>query len=287
VKNLHIVIVSGLSGAGKSYALHAFEDIGFFCIDNLPPPLMPVFLDLCARSTSDIVKIALGVDIRERGFLVDFLTEYDRVRQGGYRVELIFLEAKDEVLVRRFSETRRPHPLAKAGRVIEGIQLERQQVAELRMKADRVIDTSELTVHQLKELLTQYYKDRDDTRRLPISIVSFGYKYGIPYDVDLLFDMRFLPNPNFVPELKPLTGRDDAVSRYIFNMPETEQFLARLYDFLDYVLPRYEQEGRSYLTIGIGCTGGRHRSVAIADHLGRYVSSRGYEMTVRHRDLER
>lgn len=282
-----MVIVSGLSGAGKSYALHCFEDLGFFCVDNLPPVLLPVFLDLCVHSTNTIRNAALGIDIREGGFLGDFFAQFDRLRQEGFQVELIFLEAKDEVLVRRFSESRRPHPLAKNLPVIEGIELERRQLAELRIKADRIIDTSDLSVHQLKDSLTAYYKDRADARRLQVSIVSFGYKYGIPYDADLMFDVRFLPNPNFVPELKSLSGRHESVAQFVLQRPETEQFLRRLGEFIDYVIPRYEQEGRAYLTVGIGCTGGRHRSVAITDYLANVMTNRGYEVVVRHRDLER
>lgn len=287
MKPIKIVVVSGLSGSGKSHALNCLEDLGFFCVDNLPPALLPVFAELCEQSTSEIEKTAIGIDIRERGFLNDFLVESERLRQRGSSMELLFLEAEDEVLVRRFSESRRPHPLAKNRTVIEGIQAERLQLAELRKRADQIIDTSDLTVHQLKDTLVRYHKERDKSRPFPISIISFGYKHGVPYEVDLVFDVRFLPNPNFVPELKALTGQDRNVADFVMKAAESSEYFKRLTSFLDYLVPQFDREGRSYLTIGIGCTGGRHRSVAIANALAEHLISKSYDAKARHRDVER
>ncbi|MBI3610659.1 MAG: RNase adapter RapZ [Nitrospirae bacterium] len=285
--DLKLVIVSGLSGSGKTTALKCFEDLGFFCVDNLPPTLLPVFANLCMQSSSRIKKVAVGMDIRERDFLQDFLTVSDRMKHDGYSHELIFFEAKDEVLVRRFSETRRPHPLAKNRLVLEGIRQEREELAELKRRSDRIIDTSAFTIHQLKEVVSQYYADRGESRKPSITIISFGYKYGIPYEIDLLFDARFLQNPNFVAELKPLTGEDPAVRKYIFERPEARKFIDQVKSFLAFLIPFYEKEERPYLTVAIGCTGGRHRSVAVAHRLSTDLKAAHYEVTVRHRDIER
>lgn len=285
MKNVRLVIISGLSGSGKSYVIKYFEDLGFFCIDNLPPQLLPKFVELCSQSRSEITKAALGVDIRERDFLGNFLNVFDQLREEGYPMELLFLEARDEVLLRRFSETRRPHPLAKEGSVVEGIRLEREKLSDLKKRADKIIDTSDYNVHQLKEVITRYYLEKGEAAHLNISLVSFGFKFGIPYDLDLLFDVRFLSNPNFERELKPLTGEDARVLRYILATGETKLFLEKLYDFLDLLLPLYEKEGKSYLTIGIGCTGGRHRSVAVVSLLRDYLKEKGLRVDWRHRDI--
>jgi UPF0042 nucleotide-binding protein len=286
VRDLLIVIISGLSGSGKSYAIKCFEDLGFYCVDNLPSTLVPTFVALCAQSGEEISKVALGIDIRERDFLGEFLTVFDRLKEEGTRLEMLFLEAREDVLVRRFSETRRPHPLARDKPVIEGIRIEQARLMELRKRADRIVDTSDYTVHQLKDLLSRYYLESGESKRLQISLVSFGYKYGMPYDCDLLFDLRFLQNPNFVPEIRSLTGNDQRVVEYIMKFPETQQFYERLLGFIDYLIPLYEKEGRAYLNIGMGCTGGRHRSVAIVNQVGDYLMKKGYEIAVRHRDVQ-
>ena len=279
------MIVSGLSGSGKSHALRCFEDFGFFCVDNLPPPLLPKFAELCLQSIHGIRQVALGVDIRERDFLDEFFTIFDRLRASGYQIEILFMEARDEVLVRRFSETRRPHPLAKAMSIIEGIQLERHRLADLKKRADLILDTSDYSVHQLKEVISRHYCRERSSLRLQVTLISFGFKFGIPYELDLLFDVRFLVNPNFVEELRPLTGKDSRVMEYIMQRPEASEFLKCLFELLDLTLPLYEREGRSYLTVGIGCTGGMHRSVAIVEKVRDYLQAKGYNPLVRHRDV--
>ena len=280
-----IVIVSGLSGAGKSHVLHCFEDVGFFCVDNLPPPLIPTFVHLCTQGESRSQRIGLGIDIRGREFLAQSFATIERLKSQGYRVEILFLEARDEVLVRRFSETRRPHPLARDRPIVEGIAQEREELQELRNRADLIIDTSGYTVHELKAFIAQRYLDR--AQGMAVTLISFGYKYGPPYQADLLFDVRFLKNPNFVEPLRPLSGEDPRVASYVLGQPETGEFVGRLEGLIDFLLPLYEAEGRTYLTIGVGCTGGRHRSVVVIERLRAYFEKRGVQPTVRHRDLDR
>jgi UPF0042 nucleotide-binding protein len=285
VKDLQIVIVSGLSGAGKSHALRCFEDFGFFCVDNLPPPLLLKFAELCLHSVPEIRQVALGIDIRERDFWDEFLVTLDTLKSTGYRVEILFLEARDEVLVRRFSETRRPHPLAIGMPMIEGIQLERGRLADLKKRADLTLDTSDYSVHQLKEVISRHYRRERVNERLHVTLISFGFKFGIPYELDLLFDARFLSNPNFVEDLRSLTGKDPRVMEYIMQRSEATEFLKSLFHLLDLTLPLYEREGRSYLTIGVGCTGGMHRSVAVVEKVKDYLITKGYDPLVRHRDI--
>lgn len=279
-----IVIVSGLSGAGKSHVLHCFEDVGFFCVDNLPPPLIPTFIHLYTQSEHNNHRIALGIDIRGRDFAQKFAA-IERFKQSGFRVEILFLEARDDVLIRRFSETRRPHPLARSRPVIEGIAQERDELKDLRARADLIIDTSDYTVHQLKAFIAQRYVERQ--QGLAVTLCSFGYKFGLPHEADLVFDVRFLNNPNFVETLRPLSGQDPPVSAFVMEQPDTAKFLSRIENLIDFLLPLYEKEGRSYLTIGIGCTGGRHRSVAVAERLAQFFQQRGVSPTVRHRDIDR
>lgn len=285
-KGVRLVIISGLSGSGKSCAIKCFEDLGFFCIDNLPPQLLPKFVGLCQQSRNEISRAAIGVDIRERVFLREFLTVFDRLIEEGYQVELLFLEARDEIIQRRFSETRRPHPLAVEGSVADGIKREWDTLRELRRRATRIIDTSDFHVHKLKELVNHYYLETSASRHLNLSISSFGYKHGMPYDLDLLFDVRFLHNPFLIDELRPLSGNDQAVQDYIKSLPETALFLEKLYDFLDFLIPLYEKEGKSYLTIGIGCTGGRHRSVTIVNLLCEHLQAQDLLIHRQHRDLD-
>ena len=287
MNELRLIVVSGLSGAGKSYTIKCLEDLGFFCVDNLPPPFLPKFVDLCLQSPADIRRVALGVDIREREFLSEFLVIFDKMRHEGYTIELLFLEASEEVLVRRFSESRRPHPLAKDRPVIEGIRMERIQLQPLRDRSDQVIDTSFLSVQQLKEILTRHYVEQHEAKRLQLTMISFGYKYGIPFDADLLFDVRFLQNPQARQELKSLSGEDPKVVSYLLNDPAIGDFLRHLTDLFCFLIPLYEKDGRSYLTIGVGCTGGRHRSVAVVNELSNRLKNVGYEVSVRHRDIQR
>jgi UPF0042 nucleotide-binding protein len=280
-----IVVVSGLSGAGKSHTLKCLEDFGYFCVDNLPPSLLPMFVDLCTQSANRLVRLALGIDIREQSFLEDFWAVFERMKGEGFPIELMFLEARDEVLIRRFSESRRPHPLAQGHPLMEGIRKEREHLSRLREKAELVMDTSALTVHQLREVLERHFTADTASRRLLLTLVSFGYKNGIPHDADLLFDVRFLPNPNFVQDLRPLDGRNPRVAGYVLGRSEALTFLDKLSDWLRYLLPSYQKEGRAYLTIGIGCTGGQHRSVVIADRIGQILKQEGYEVVIRHRDI--
>ncbi len=286
-KNLRLVIISGLSGAGKSNALRCFEDLGFFCIDNLPPQLLPKLVELCTQSGNEINRIVLGVDIRERGFLHDFENVLNELIKSGYPIEIAYLDARDEVLVRRFSETRRPHPLAKDRPVIEGIKLERDRLKWLREKATLIIDTSDFNIHQLKEEIHRHFLEREKDKRIIVNIISFGFKYGVPYDIDTLFDVRFLPNPNFISHLKPMSGKDKDVSDYLLSAPQMALFLEKFFQFIDFLMTQYEEEGRYYLNIGIGCTGGRHRSVFVAETLAQHMKNNGIETTLRHRDVEK
>lgn len=283
---LNLVIVSGLSGSGKSHALKAFEDAGYFCIDNLPPALIPTFVELCNQQGGEISNVVLGVDARERVFFADLVGTLERVRALGYTIRLLFLEARDEVLVRRFSESRRPHPLLPHLPVLEGVRFEKERVAELRRHADRIIDTSDLTVHELRDVLTKEFSRGPATRRLTVTLLTFGYKFGVPYDIDLLFDVRFLKNPFFVPDLKPLPGDDPRVRAFVLSNPDAIDLLAHLESMLKFLIPLYEREQRSYLTIAIGCTGGRHRSVAIAGRLRESLGAIGHEVILKHRDLQ-
>jgi len=286
-ERLSFVFITGLSGAGKSYAIKCFEDMGFFCVDNLPTTLIPTFADLTARSGQTIRRVALGVDVREGEYLSHLLDAIRELKARGHGVEVLFLEASEEALVRRYHESRRRHPLAADGNVLEGIRAERKAMSHLREIADRIVDTSALTVHQLKELLVEHYVTPRTRAGLATSLVSFGFKHGVPFDADLVFDVRFLPNPHFVPGLRPFDGRDARVREFVLGNAEGRELLEHLKDFLKFLLPRYEREGKAYLTIAIGCTGGRHRSVALTEELKRFLDELGYAPTVAHRDLEK
>lgn len=284
---LEVVIVTGLAGSGKSTAIHVLEDLGYYCIDNLPPVLIPRFLELCERSLESIRRVALGIDLREGQFFADSADVVDELRGGGQRVHILFLDAADEVLIRRFSETRRPHPMAGTGGPMQGIQRERERLIPLRERAERILDTSALTVHQLRDELTRLYGDPQSSDRLTLTVVSFGYKFGVPTDADMVLDARFLANPYFVEELRPKTGMDAAVAEFVLARPETQDFLAAVDRLLVLALPLYQREGKTYFTIAVGCTGGRHRSVALVDRLAELLLEKGYRVRVRHRDLER
>ncbi len=284
---ISFVIITGLSGAGKSFAIKCLEDMGYFCVDNLPTTLIPTFAELCAQSSRPIQKIALGVDVREGEYLAHFVDALEALRARGHRVEVLFLEAADEALVRRYHETRRRHPLAGEGSVLDGIRAERHALAHLREVAGRVIDTTGLTVHQFKDRLTEAYSVQKAGGALTVSLVSFGFKYGLPYDADLVFDVRFLPNPHFVDEFRSLDGRDASAAEFVLSHDETRQFLARLEDLLEFLLPLYHREGKAYLTLAIGCTGGRHRSVTLVEALRTFLEAKGWQPLVRHRDLGR
>lgn len=282
-----IVVVTGLSGSGRSAALKAFEDIGFYCVDNLPLALLHSFVDYSRRSRA-ANRAAIGIDVREEGFVVLFPSLFGELKntRDDAQLELLFLDASDQTLVRRFSETRRPHPLARgATPLLDGIRKEREALAEVRKLADRTIDTSDFTVHDLRQAVERHYSGAGADRPMSITLVTFGYKFGTPYDVDLLFDMRFLPNPHFVRDLRPLTGEDAPVREYVMAKPESREFFERLIGFLEYLLPQYRSEGKSYLTIGFGCTGGRHRSVTMALLTAERLRANGYDVNVKHRDI--
>ncbi len=276
-----IVIITGLSGSGKTVALRALEDAGSFCVDNLPIGLIDSFASIVTKNRG-IRRIGIGIDIREKEFLSGIGTVLD-ILKGKYRTEILFLEAEKDVLLRRFKETRRPHPLG--GNIEEAIQTEKERLAVLKKAADRVIDTSSFTPHQLRHLVTSIYKIRTGKKPMTVVLISFGFKFGVPQNVDLLFDARFLPNPNFVPELKPLRGTDRKVSDYVFKSETTRIFVGKVKELIDFLIPQYIKEGRTYLTIGIGCTGGNHRSPAIAEKLRSYLKKHPIDMSVVHRDI--
>jgi len=284
---LQFVIVTGLSGAGKSQAVDAFEDAGWFCIDNLPPELVPTLVDLFRRQGSKVDRVAVVSDVRGGEYFGRLEQCLDELHERGVDHTLVFLEASNEALVRRFKETRRRHPLAAGGSVIDGIRNERRLLAGLRERANLVIDTSDTSVHELKARLNADLIQHTRRSNIVFAIVSFGYKYGIPIDADLLFDVRFLPNPHYDLRLRPLTGLDAEVREYVMQSTGTGEYLERLLPLLDFLFPRYAAEGKAHLTIGIGCTGGRHRSVALAEHIGKTYERQGYYTIVRHRDITR
>ena len=284
---LQFMMVSGASGSGKTQALKCLEDLGFFCVDNLPPALFQKFTELCAQPGKDVKKVALGIDIRERVFFDDLLSNLEALQDNGCQVELLFLEAQDDILVRRFSESRRPHPLLPQRPVIEGIHLERERLQGLRNRAHRVLDTSEFSVHDLKAWMIKHYREQEDEQALKISLLSFGYKFGIPVDVDLVLDVRFLRNPHFVPDLQPLTGEHDEIQQFVLNNQEGKDFLEHLRKLFAFLLPLFEREQRSYLTIAFGCTGGRHRSVAMSLQMRDVLKALGYDVTLRHREIQK
>ncbi|UCG81195.1 MAG: RNase adapter RapZ [Desulfobacterales bacterium] len=286
MKRGKIVIITGLSGSGKSTAIKALEDVGFFCVDNLPVALLPKFLELRAYSDLEISKIALVMDIREKDFVSTYSDVLDRLRGLGYRFEILFLEASEEILLRRYSETRMHHPLARGRSLLEAIHNERAQLEGLKGISDKVIDTSHYNVHELKAVILGHVLKAIQTGHVEVHVLSFGYKYGIPHDADLVIDVRFLPNPYFVPELKRLDGMAPEVQAFVKRWDETQIFLKKYLDLLDYLIPLYEKEGKSYLTVAVGCTGGKHRSVVIADEIFQYLNHKTDHINLVHRDIE-
>lgn len=280
-----LVILTGLSGSGKSTVLRAFEDMGFYCVDNLPVELIPTFADLHAQGGEDFGRAALLVDAREGTQLEKLPGLYKRMRRE-HPMTLVFIEANEDALLRRYSETRRPHPLGKDNSVREGLLRERMLMEPIRKLANLVIDTSKFNVHELRSFITQRFKN-PDRRPLLLSLVSFGYRFGIPTDADLVFDVRFLPNPHFVPRLRRFSGTDKRIVRFLRSFPQTAEFLRRIESLLTYLIPHYIQEGKSYLTVAFGCTGGRHRSVMLAEAVGKALHKRGYDAKVVHRDVDK
>jgi RNase adapter protein RapZ len=284
-ERLRLIIITGLSGAGKSWAIKCFEDMGYYCVDNLPTTLIPTFAELSTHSTRRIARIALGVDIREREYLAPIVEVLSELRAAGHHTEVLFLEASEEALVRRYHETRRRHPVS-SGSLLDGIREEKKLLANLRELADRVIDTSQTTVHELRQRLIELYGEAASPG-LSVNLLSFGYKFGVPYEADLVFDCRFLPNPFFVDALKAQDGRTPAVRRFVVEQPDGRELIARLRDLLGYLLPHYQREGKAYLTVAVGCTGGRHRSVALVEELRESVEAHGIPVNVTHRDVDR
>ncbi len=286
--DLEIVMITGLSGSGKTLAIRTFEDMGYFCVDNLPVTLIPVFVDLFARSRRDIKRVALVVDVREGTFLGEFPAIYQTLRQTpGHRVSLIFFESDDDTLIRRFSETRRPHPLAADGGLESGIRREREALRPLHELADLTIDSTRFTVHQLRRYIRDNFAPQTGAQPMVMAVLSFGYKHGIPTEADLVFDARFLPNPFFEPGLRGQSGLDRDVTAYLEAIPEYGACRSKVVDLLLFLIPQYIHEGKSYLTVAIGCTGGRHRSVAMAEAVGADLRAHGYAVNASHRDLEK
>ena len=281
-----VVIITGLSGAGKSSALDVLEDIGYFCIDNLPVAFLPKFLELSRNFSPTIKGIALVMDLREEHFLKTFPGLYHKIKRSDIALELVFLEADDQTLIRRFSETRRKHPVAVKGSVARAVARERELLREIRSLASVRLDTSHFTIHQFKEYIRKIATPGEAAAKLNISLLSFGFRNGVPLEADIVMDVRFLPNPYFIEELKAFSGLDDKVRDYVVEHPVSRRFLKQFLDLLRTLIPEYRREGKSYLTLAIGCTGGRHRSVAIVNHLGRELEKDGYEISLVHRDLK-
>lgn len=287
MSQIPLVILTGLSGAGKTQAIDAFEDAGYFCVDNLPPQLLAMLVDLVRLEGSKVSRVAVVSDVRGGEYFAQLERVLDDLRHGGLEFSLVFLEASDEALVRRFKETRRRHPLAGQDTLLEGIRRERHMLQALRDRAQHVIDTSDINIHELKAWLNDEVIHRGRRQSLVFTFVSFGYKYGVPLDADLLFDVRFLPNPFYDPDLRPLTGLDQPVRDFVIQSVDYEEFWNHLVGLLDFLFPRYVAEGKAHLTVGIGCTGGRHRSVTIAARLTEHYAGQGFQVTLRHRDISR
>ena len=278
-------IVTGLSGAGKSQTIDCFEDFGFFCVDNIPVTLLSKMAELCSQSGRPLQRVALGIDVREGGFLRDFLGTVELLKKQGVDCKIVFLDADDRTLQRRFSETRRRHPLGST--VQEGIKLERKQLIKIKELANVIIDTTSLNLSELKQRILELLDTRHASHDMQLSVLSFGYKYGLPVDADLVWDVRFMPNPNYKQALRPKTGCDVAVRRYVLSTPLARRFGKKFFELVSGSLPHYIQEGKSYLTVAIGCTGGRHRSVVMAEALAAHLTKRGYRVRLHHRDIER
>jgi RNase adapter protein RapZ len=286
MNDLRVVIITGLSGSGKSTALRALEDIGFFCVDNLPVVLLPRFLKILADESKDIANVAMVMDLRQQTFLEKYAKIFNRLKDKGYRIEIIFLDAGDDALMNRFSETRRTHPLSGRGSIMEGILLERQQLSPLKMMADKIIDSTSTNVHQLKDAVQRHFLvSAAEEKLLVLHVTSFGYRYGLPVDADVVLDVRFLPNPHYVEELKRHDGHNESIQDFVLGNEVGGLFMNKLFDLMSFLLPLYEKEGKARLNIALGCTGGKHRSVVVANQLGTYFQDNNYRVTINHRDI--
>ena len=287
MKNLKLIIITGLSGSGKSTAIAAFEDSDFYCVDNMPVDLLPKFLELPIEEHAfEIAGLVFVMDLREKGFLSKYSSVFESIRQKGYNFEILFLEADEKILLQRYSQTRRQHPLSQNKSLLDGIKAEKEQLKDLREKADRVINTSYCNVHKLKSIIFNIAQESRKPVPMRISIQSFGFKYGVPHGADLIMDVRFLENPFFIPELKDLDGEDEEVKDFVLNNDKARVFLQKYLDLLEYLIPLYEKERRAYLTIAVGCTGGRHRSVVIAQYIYESIDKPGKQVGITHRDIK-
>ena len=287
MEDVRLVIITGMSGAGKTQVVRAMEDLGYFCVDNLPPMLIPKFAELCAQSAGRVNKIGLVVDIRGREFFDTLVQNLEELEKQGYRYEMLFLEASDETLIRRYKETRRRHPMAPHGRISEGITRERERVDQVRGRATQIIDTSELSTADLRKKIMTLFTSEDEYQRMNITVVSFGFKFGIPLDADMVFDVRFLPNPFYVESLRRKSGEVAEVGDYIWKWPITQQFMEKVTEFVEFLVPNYIKEGKSQLIIAIGCTGGMHRSVFVASKIYEGLRAKGYKVNLDHRDIKK
>jgi UPF0042 nucleotide-binding protein len=285
MKTHRVVIITGLSGSGKSTALRALEDIGFYCVDNMPVVLLPKFLKIQSESFKDISDVAMVMDLREKSFLDTYTKIFNHLKDRGYKIEILFLDASDDALIHRFSETRRVHPLSVQGSLMEGIILEREKLSVLKQMAVKVIDTTSCNVHQLKDSVQKYYMAPSSGPRMVMHVMSFGYRYGLPSDADIVLDVRFLQNPYFIENLKNFDGHHPSVKEYVLRSDDSQIFIRKLYELMDFLIPLYAKEGKTRLSIALGCTGGRHRSVVLANQLGAHLTENSYVVTINHRDV--
>ena len=286
MKNLQVVIVTGMSGSGKTTSLRALEDVGFFCVDNLPVALLPKFLEIQSVDAKDVSKVALVMDLREKSFLDTYPEVFNQLNEKGYKIEILFLDAGDDALLHRFSETRRTHPLSQRGSIMEGIRNEREKLSPLKQMADKIIDTTSLNVHQLKDSVQRFFIEAN-YRKMVIHVISFGYRYGVPADADMVLDVRFLPNPHFVEALKPYNGHHAQVRDYVLEAEESRIFIDKLFGLMALLIPLYEKEGKVRFNIALGCTGGKHRSVVMSNELVNHFSQQDYIVGVSHRDINK
>lgn len=284
---MRFLIITGLSGAGKSQTIKNLEDIGYFCVDNLPPALLPKFAELCSQTNSKIEKVALVIDIRGGKLFDDLFNNLACIKEQGLSYEIVFLEANDEVLVKRFKETRRTHPLSPEGRIINGITKERELLEKVRKRANYIIDTSNLTTRQLKEQINSIFVEGRNYEGVIITVMSFGFKYGIPTDSDLVLDVRFIPNPFYIENMRKHTGKEKLVREYVLQWEETKEFINKVSELMEFLIPNYIKEGKSQLVVSIGCTGGRHRSVTISEEIIRLLTEKGHRVILEHRDIDK